>query len=286
MNVGPPGFGGGVPPAPDPPDPDPPDPEPDPMPGGPGGGPPHGGNPFPRQGDERGENDDPERDTGGGGGNDGGNGGGNDDNRVFPGGPGGGPPHGGAPFPKQGGEDGPGGDPARGEPDPDIDPNNPGSAPPDPDLEGVGTSTYTVGKNGKATLVSNVQNTGAEAAEMTVSWSVGGQQVGSETRTVDARSTQRFDTKVSAADLRSMGYVGDSEGRIKAELSGGSDWNSQTAEGGKIAAKKPPKDDKNDDGDDSDSGSWAIVPPFGGLTSKQATAASALGLVVLLGVLP
>ncbi|WP_158055964.1 hypothetical protein [Halorussus halophilus] len=185
--------------------------------------------------------------------------------------------------------DGPRMDPGYGTGNPgDIE--EPGGPPvdqkadPKPDLKGVGTTTYKISKGGTATLASRVENTGDKPTDVTVRWSVGGQQVGRESKNIGPRSTKRFTTTVSYADVRAMGYTDSGQGgRIEATLNGGATWNRQSARDSRLLAKVPTKD--KDNSDDSAPSTWAVLPPVGSLTSKQTTAGGALALVVLLGVL-
>lgn len=150
---------------------------------------------------------------------------------------------------------------------------------PIPELQGVGTTTYRVTPEGEVTIRSRVENVGNVPAEnVTVAFSVGGQEIGRETKTLEARSDAvAFEASATWDDLSAYGLVG-TEGEIRAELQSGSEWDRQTATTGALTVAAD-----SDDSDGESGASWAIVPAVGNLSSKQTTTLTA-ALVVVLGV--
>lgn len=172
------------------------------------------------------------------------------------------------------------------------------SDPAKPELQGAGvTKRYGISPGDSVEIRSQVENSGDEpASPVTVSWSVGGQQVGSDSAFIRAGENESLSTTVAWEDLAALGYQG-REVALSARLDSGPSWDHQSVDSGTLTVTEQQNDSDNRNGNDSgsdndngndnqndDSSAFALLPGLGPLSSAQTTAVAVLGLVVVLGV--
>jgi hypothetical protein len=106
---------------------------------------------------------------------------------------------------------------------------NPPPAPADLDLRGIGLTAASVSNGDEVTVRSRVRNSGGESAHgVTVRFSVGGEEIGSATKSISGERTTRFETSATWSDLSALGVAGDSP-TVTARLESGRSWAAQTA---------------------------------------------------------
>ncbi|WP_115863368.1 CARDB domain-containing protein [Halorussus litoreus] len=114
---------------------------------------------------------------------------------------------------------------------PDVDP---APVPADPTIESV-SAPSRVSNSGSATIEATIENRGDEtAADVDVSFDVGGQTVLNVTKTIGSRSTKTVRTTVTHPDLLSYGLGGESVD-VSVHVAGGPDWGSRTESAGSMS---------------------------------------------------